>query len=427
MRAVGLITEYNPFHNGHLHHLRESLRLADAEVAVAVMSGHFLQRGEPALVDKWRRAEMALRGGVDVVLELPLPFACQSAPHFALGAVQCLEGLGGIDALCFGSEAGTLAPLERCAALLKERQAEVAAGTALRLRQGMDYPSARSALVSELLPEDPAVAGLLASPNNILALEYLRALHSIGSAIRPLTIPRRGAGYHDVEGAGSIASATGIRRRLAEGKSVVEYLPPASGELLEKALAEKQLVDPELLHRLVLQQIFRGRDVLQEICQVEQGLDRRLVDAALESTGWEDLVERIKVRQLTGTRIRRILCYVLNDVSSRLMADCLEGGPRYLHLLGCSKRGRRFLAASRKKRSLPLIGNFSRVHAILKNFYGHDSREHLQTLKMLDLDLRATRNYGLLLPGRPAGNCNRDFFQAVIFKESSARDGGVSR
>lgn len=427
MRAVGLITEYNPFHNGHLHHLRESLRLTGAEVAVAVMSGHFLQRGEPALVDKWRRAEMALCGGVDVVLELPFPFACQSAPHFALGAVQCLDGLGGIDALCFGSEAGTLGPLERCATLLNERQAEVAAGTALRLRQGMDYPSARSEMVSELLPEDPQMAGLLASPNNILALEYLRALQFSGSAIQPLTIPRRGAGYHDIAGAGSIASATGIRHRLAEGKSVVEYLPPASHELLKQALAENHLIDPDLLHRLVLQQIFRGRDVLQEICQVEQGLDRRLVDAALESTGWEDLVKRIKVRQFTGTRIRRILCYVLNDVSSQLMADCLESGPRYLHLLGCSTRGRRFLAASRKQRSLPLIGNFSRVHASLKSFYGRDSSEHSQAVRMLDLDLRATRNYGLLLPGRAAGHRNRDFFQEVIFKDGFERDGGVSR
>ena len=128
MRTVGLITEYNPFHNGHLHHLQESLRVADAEASVAVMSGHFLQRGEPALIDKWARAEMALAAGVDLVLELPFSFACNSAPHFARGAVQSLNGLGVVDALCFGSEAGEVSSLQTVAQLLVEHAADYRGG-----------------------------------------------------------------------------------------------------------------------------------------------------------------------------------------------------------------------------------------------------------------------------------------------------------
>ncbi|APG28682.1 hypothetical protein A7E78_13080 [Syntrophotalea acetylenivorans] len=413
MRAVGLITEYNPFHNGHLHHLRESLKQADAEVSVAVMSGHFLQRGEPALVDKWRRTEMALRAGVDVVVELPFAFACQSAPYFARGAVQCLNALGGVKSLCFGSEAGELKPLQRCAELLQQRQGELAIGIAAQLRQGVHYADARAALVAKLSGDDQMTT-LLQTPNNILALEYLQALRDTGSAMQSLTIPRLGAGYHEFAATGSIASATGIRQRLAEGQSVAEFLPAACVDSLQQTLTNKLTADANSLHQLLLGQIFRGRDDLQKVYQVEDGLDRRLADAAPESNGWEDLVDRIKVRQLTRTRVQRILCYVLNAVPSAVMADAIEAGPLYLHLLGCSDRGRRFLSSSRKQRSLPLIANFSRVYATLKRFHGPESGRLKLALAMLEIDLRATRNYTLLLPGWAGGNRNRDFFQEVL-------------
>jgi predicted nucleotidyltransferase len=356
---------------------------------------------------------MALRAGVDLVVELPFPFACQSAPHFARGAVQCLDGLGGIDVLCFGSETGELIPLQHCAALLKNRQAELAAGTAARLRAGVSYPDARASLTAELAG-DPDLADLLGTPNNILALEYLQAIETLGSLMKPLTIPRLGPGYHEVAASGAIASATGIRRRIAEGQPVAEFLPPAGAVLLDEALSGGLVADFDLLHRLVLGQIFRGRDALRRICQVEQGLDARLAEAALTSASWEALAAGCKPRQLTRTRIQRILCYVLNDVSRVVMNECLETGPLYLHLLGCSEQGRRFLAATRKQRSLPLIGNFSRVYATLKRFYGPDSSRCRLAIAMLELDLRATRNYTLLLPGWRGENRNRDFFQEVL-------------
>ncbi|MEZ4600058.1 MAG: nucleotidyltransferase [Syntrophotaleaceae bacterium] len=413
MRAVGLITEYNPFHNGHLHHLRESKKIAGADVAVAVMSGHFLQRGEPALVDKWRRTAMALGAGVDLVLELPFAFACQSAPYFAKGAVQCLEALGGVDALCFGSEAGDLPSLQQAAAMIAGRQPELRQGTAARLRKGVSYPAARADLMAEWTGNS-AADSLLGSPNNILGLEYLHVLTNIGSPIKPLTIRRLGPGYHDPEASGEIASATGIRRMLAEGRPVRAFLPEGSGALLQEAMAAGQVVDFDLLHRLVLNQIFRGRDALKNIYQVEQGLDRRLVDAAVESSGWEDLLDRLKVRQLTRTRIQRVLCYVLNDVSGQIMQECIEAGPRYLRLLGAGEQGRRFLAATREKRSLPILDNLSRVPAILKRFFGADTHFFRLASQMLELDLRATRNYTLMLRGWQGGNRNLDFFREVL-------------
>lgn len=419
MHAVGLITEYNPFHNGHLHHLRLSLRQADAEVAVAVMSGHFLQRGEPALVDKWQRTAMALAAGVDVVIELPFAFACQSAPVFARGAVQCLQGIGGVESLCFGSETGDLKALSACAELLRQQQAALADGTAGQLRQGVHYAEARAALVARL-SGSPRLTDLLRTPNNILAIEYLGALTDLGSSIRSLTIPRIGAGYHDREAVGCIASATGIRQRLSAGKPVDAYVPAAIAGLLKRAGEQKLFASEEFLHRLVLGQIFRGRDALRKIVQVEAGLDRRLINGALESRSWVDLVDRVKARQLTRTRVQRILCYVLNDLRPSQLHACFDGGPRYLQLLGCSERGRRFLASGRKQRSLPLVGNFSRIYATLKRFYGPGSEALQQALTQLELDLRATRNYSLLLPGWTGGNRHRDFFEEVLRASSAA-------
>jgi predicted nucleotidyltransferase len=407
MRAVGLITEYNPFHNGHLHHLRQSLAVTGAEVSVAVMSGHFLQRGEPALVDKWRRAEMALAAGVDVVIELPFPWACNSAPHFARGAVQALGALGGIDALCFGSEAGEIDPLRRCAELLATEGKTVAAETAALLRQGVNYPAARARTVAAL---DAAAALLLETPNNILGLEYLRALSETASPIVPFTIFRTGAGYHNEEAIGEIASATGIRRMLGEGRGVEPYLPPAVHEIFVGALAGGGGLDFEHLHRLLLARILRAPESLAGLYQIEDGLAERLFAAALESSCYDELVDSINARHLTRTRIQRLLAYVLNETRRDEMDAFLEAGPLYLHLLGSSDKGRAFLAANRKVRTLPLVANYSRVVSILKRFYGEGTEHWHLAGQMLRCELRATSNYTLLMHQWPGGSRNRDFF-----------------
>jgi len=408
MRAVGLITEYNPFHNGHLHHLRESRRLAEADVAVAVMSGHFLQRGEPALLDKWVRAEMALKAGIDVVVEIPAPWACNSAPHFALGAVTTLDAFGGIDALCFGSESGDIALLDACARTLVDRGDDVARGTAELLRQGVNYPRARASVVGEM-----AETAVAATPNNILGIEYLSALRRTGSPMRPLTIPRVGAGYNDEEAVEGIASATGIRKMLGEGRDAAPYLPLPVREVLRRAVSGGACYDPQAFFRFLLARIFRGRDSLKGLYLVDDGIDRRLTDAADRAASLDELIEAVKSKQWTRTRIQRVLCSVFNEVTSSDMAAWLEAGPLYLHLLAASPRGEAFLAVTRKKRSIPLVGNYSRIHALLKRRYGTGTPLHRLAEGMLDMELRATRNYTLLLRDW-SGNRNRDFFTDVV-------------
>ncbi len=305
MRAVGLVTEYNPFHNGHLHHLRESLNVSGAEVSVAVMSGHFLQRGEPALVDKWLRARLALAAGVDVVVELPLPFACNSAPHFAAGALQVLAALG-VESLCFGSESGDLAALMACAARLEDDAELIERETAACLRRGQGYPEARAAVVAERAGAE--TAALLAAPNNILGLAYLRALRRLDLPLQPFTIPRLGPGYHETDAVGGIASATGIRSRIAAGESIAGLLPAEVALPLQRALAAGRHSDPELFYRLVLAALLRDD---AEIYLVEHGMHQRLLQAAENSHDLPSLLAAAQGAQWTRTRLQRTLSHLL--------------------------------------------------------------------------------------------------------------------
>jgi len=412
MSAVGLITEYNPFHNGHLHHLRESLRVTGAEVSVAVMSGHFLQRGEPALVDKWVRTAMALAAGVDVVVELPFPWACNSAPDFAAGAVRALDALGGIDTLCFGSETGELAPLVQLATWLEEQGAAVASGTAALLRDGLNYPTARARLAAAQGPAGNAE--LLATPNNILAIEYLRALRRSGSPLQPFTIPRRGAGYHAVGAVDGIASATGIRAMLAEGRPVASYLPAASLAELQSAIAAGQNTDPDKLYALLLARLIQDPSGLAATWQWLPGLENRLIELADTAGSYAELVEQANSRHLTRTRLQRLLIYLLMQVSTAEMADHLGFGPAYLHLLGTSRRGQAWLAATRKRRHLPLVANYSRIQSVLKRHHGAGSSAHGLAHRQLVLENRATRLYTLLMRAWQGSSRNRDYYQPLL-------------
>ena len=414
MRTVGLITEYNPFHNGHLHHLRESLEAAAAQVSVAVMSGHFLQRGEPALLDKWRRTEMALAAGVDVVIELPLPWACSSAPDFARGAVQALNALGGVDALCFGSEAGELAPLQQCAEWLLDQGQAVVDQSAALLRQGVPYPQARARVLAGILPRGLDAEGL-AAPNNILGIEYLKAMQQTGSLIDPLTIRRVGAGFHEeTVGEGGIASATGIRRLLAEGKSVESLLPRPVWPVLQQALAGGLGFSAERYCHLLLAQILRDPDGLAGYWLVDNGIENRLQVVAEQAADLEALISGVKSRQLTRTRIQRLLVAILLGIRREEAGELLGAGPQYLHLLGVSEQGERFLARSRKRRSLPLLQNFSRVQSSFKRFYGAGSTDGRLARLQLALELRATTIYSLLTYEQTVSHRQRDFFESLL-------------
>jgi predicted nucleotidyltransferase len=415
MQAVGLVTEYNPFHNGHLHHLRESLRMTGADASVSVMSGHFLQRGEPALVDKWVRTEMALAAGVDLVFELPFAFACNSAPHFAIGAVQSLEAFGVVDSLCFGSEAGDLAQLDRVASVLIDKQEEIENQTAARLRDGVNYPSARSSVLAGFLPDTSP--DILTSPNNILGIEYLKALRSAGSRIVPYTIKRLGAGYHDTDVTARVASATGIRKLVAEAKSIDTLVPESCRELLAKALQTGHFLDKGKLFVALQSQLLQEPENLQKIFLVNDGLDIRMTEAARSAGSFDELAEQIKAKHWTLTRIQRALIYLLLQVCKDAMQAFLSAGPLYLRLLGYSEKGQKVLAGARKRKSLPIIADPARAENTLNRFYREDSARGELAKQMLQLDLRATRLYKVLQKTPLGENLNQDYFQPVLLRK----------
>jgi predicted nucleotidyltransferase len=407
MKAVGLITEYNPFHKGHLYHLGESRRLSGADVTVAVMGGHFLQRGEPALVDKWTRAKMAVAAGVDMVVELPLPWACASAPDFARGGVQALDALG-VSTLCFGTESGSLTELQAWAKIELEHQDVIAKRCATLLRQGVSYPAAREQVLRD---HGLVVSAQIAGPNNILGLEYLKELVRQNSFIEAITVRRIGSGFHESEVIDGIASASGIRQSLRQGLNIAEFLPVASAQQLQKVLEAGQIYNEKNYFTLLLGRIFQVSTELERFWLVEDGIDRRIIEAADCATDLEELISAIKARQLTRTRVQRLLLALVLGIEKQTANELLMMRPAYLHLLAVSTVGERFLAATRKQRTIPLIQNFSRIIANLKRCYDHDSQEYLRAWQQLQLQLKASRLYSLLLENPPKGSRNRDFFQ----------------
>ena len=236
MKTVGIISEYNPFHNGHAHQLAAAKRMTGADYCIVVMSGNFVQRGAPAFMDKYTRTQAALANGADLVLELPVCYALGSAEYFASGAVALLDKLGVTDALCFGSECGDITLLSEFAAKLSGEDDTFKKVLDSQLRSGLAYPSARNAALQASAPHLNGHMNVLMQPNNILAIEYCKALTKRGSAIKPCTVPRAGSSYHDASLDNSFCSALAIRESVAFSDSPAEVralMPRNSYELLE--------------------------------------------------------------------------------------------------------------------------------------------------------------------------------------------------
>ena len=279
------------------------------------------------------------------------------------------------------------------------------------MREGIAYPAARALVLSELSPT--LLPETVASPNNILGIEYLRALHVSSSPMRAFTIPRLGAGYHSTEAANHIASATGVRKLIAEGGSFAHLLPVACRNILQAALDGGRCLDYGRLFNSLQTLLLQEVASLRGVYHVEDGLGQRLVDAAMTSGDYAELADTIKSRQWTLTRIQRILSYVLLQVNVDEMRGFLQQGPMYLRLLGSSARGRQVLARARSKKTLPMITDPARAKATLRRFYRDRPESCRLAEQMLNCDVRATRLYGLLQATQQKKHRNQDFFQAV--------------
>ena len=374
METAGIVAEYNPFHRGHAWHIAETRRRLGGEApVVCVMSGHWVQRGECALADKWLRAALALDRGADLVVELPTPWAMASAESFARGAVSLLAATGVVNVLSFGSETGELAPLEAAAAALDAPEYPERLRAALG--RGLSFPAAR---------QEAAGAACLSAPNNNLGVEYLRSLRALGSTIRPLTVPRQGAG-HDGPAAGGFASASELRRllRAGRGEEAAPYLTaPWSGEL-----ADMQHIERAVLARL--RTMGEGDWAALPDGGGAEGLPSRLAKAAREAVSLEDFYTRAKTRRYPHARLRRLALAAFLG----LRAAERPAAPPYVRVLGLGGRGRALLRRMKDTCPLPVI---------VKPAQARELDGPARTL--FESEARYTDLYGLCFPApRPCG------------------------
>lgn len=393
MHVVGVIAEYNPFHQGHAYQLRAIReRFHDDVAIVAVMSGSFTQRGEAAVLDKWRRADLAVRGGCQLVLELPFLFACRSAQDFARGGVRLLQGLGCVDTLAFGAESPDLAPLMEAARAIDAPKTQAALHEALRA--GASYAKALTAILQEA---SGLAADLLRQPNNILAIEYLRALRGYAPGIEPLLIARRGAGYHEAS-LGPLASASAIRGELAKAQpdfaSLKDSLPEATYAAICEAFPA-EIASTERLFRPLLARLLtmQGRE-LEAIFGLQEGLANRLLAKSQQSRTLQELIAGMVTSRYPASRISRIVPHLLLGTGERAAREAAETGPLYARVLAFDEVGRELLHTIKERSALPLI---TKVSAAL------NSRERLEgdltpLQAMLALDTRATELRALALP-----------------------------
>jgi predicted nucleotidyltransferase len=363
MKLTGLITEYNPFHNGHLYHLNESFKLTEATHTVAVMSGHFLQRGEMALFDKWSRATTAVQAGVDLVIELPSIFACSSAEHFARGSILTLNALG-CNSFCFGSEEGTLAPIASAAERLLNESPEFKESLQSHLKAGLSYPSAR-----QLALNSENNGHLKFSANNILGVEYLKAILSTKSAIRPYTIQRIIADYSENKLTGHISSATAIRQSLLspefDWESIKICLPENTWQTLQTLSESNRLTHQEQAFSFIQYQLLtESIEQLSEYHEFSEGLHHRLLEKALTAKSLDALLNTAKTKRYTRTRIQRgLMNLLLKRKSDALMPLLKSETAPYLRVLAYNQKGREILRHVKKHSDIPLMTNPSRFKA----------------------------------------------------------------
>lgn len=375
MKTVGLIVEYNPLHNGHVYHLQQSKQITGADAVIAVMSGNFLQRGEPALVNKWARAEMALHAGADLVLELPSIYAYQPAEWFAYGAVSVLEASGIVDAVCFGSEHGSIEELEQLAQWLHEEDDVFKQELQKQLKLGIGYPAAYSQAVKNIARFETAAD--LSQPNNSLGLHYLIALKRLQSRIIPCTIKRIKAEYHQPHMSDSqIASATAIRRQIASSgnlQSIASYVPSSTLRILKREFeAGRGPVDwDRFTHPLYHSIVTKSLEELHQIHGMTEGLEYRMKQliyqpANSNSVTASDLIAALQTKRYTAAKIQRTLLNVLlNCKKSGMTRNKLKQGAQYIRVLGFNEKGQQLLKKMKKTAKAPIITNVNKKNAAL--------------------------------------------------------------
>lgn len=381
MKAVGIVVEYNPFHNGHYYHVTQSKKITNADVVVAVMSGPFLQRGEPSLVSKWHRAKMALQSGVDIVVELPYVYSTANAPVFAEGAIFLLDALQ-CDAFSFGSEEGKLEPFINTANLIEEHNEEYNALIKKYVSTGTSYPQSLYYAYEQLKQKKNENYIDLSKPNNILGYHYIAAAKKFNLSIQPMTIQRLHAGYHDaINETSTIASATGIRKEIFQKRNVEairNFVPNSTYvHLVEWQQQFSKFVDWDAFWPLLKYAIMRYHpENLRAFADVSEGIEYALIKHVKHSENFSQFMSDIKSKRYTWTRLQRMLTHIFTGITKDELHQFKH--PTYIRLLGMTKNGQAYLSERKKNLKLPIISRVAQAKD-----------------QMLQIDIRASEMYAL--------------------------------
>jgi len=356
MKTVGIIAEYNPFHNGHKYQIEKAKELTGADTVIVIMSGSFTQQGNIAIVDKFKRAEMAIECGADLVIDLPTIFATSSAEMFAHGAVNILDRLNTIDYLVFGTECDNTGILNSVVDKLIINKSTIDNNIKNEIKNGISYALARDTVLKEILNENEYIE--FSKPNNILAIEYLKTLKNINSKIKPIAIQREVANHNDesISTTGVYASATSIRNKLEEKNnvdSVVSYIPNESYSILSNST----LIFNEDMYKLLRYKILTlGKENIKKVYDITEGLENKIFDSAITSKTYNELINTIKSKRYTMSRIKRILAHIMLDITKEKY-DTLSSS-YYARILKTNKNNN-ILGTLTKNSSIPVISNLN--------------------------------------------------------------------
>ncbi len=381
MKISGIICEYNPFHNGHLYHINET-RKNGATHIVAVMSGNFVQRGDVAVMDKLERARLAVRSGADLVIELPVQYCLSSAENFATGAVFLLDSLGAVDEISFGSECGDVDRLQEAMDTVEVMAMVHADDIREIMEKGYTYPRA---LTSVVKGKEPDIADIISEPNNLLAIEYMRALKRFSSTMIPYTVKRVSSPHDSQITENGFASASLLREMLEFENDITgigEYTTQPWKDAISSAISKGEIASLNRLERVLLYKLRScSVEEIKEIDDVGQGLENRIYGARMAGS-LDELLFTVKTKRYTMARIRRIMLKLLIGVKKDDMAQL----PPYGRILAFNERGREILAKAKNAATIPYaasIAKLSQVSDIAERF--------------VDLEIRASDIYGLAL------------------------------
>lgn len=410
MKTVGIIAEYNPFHNGHAYQIATAKKMTGADYCIVVMSGDFVQRGTPAIMDKYSRAQSALQNGADLVLELPVYYATSSAEYFASGAVALLHKLGVTDTLCFGSECGDIDILSALAEALLTETPQFKRVLKQQMKSGASYPQARNHALSATSPHLTGSLHVLQSPNNILGLEYIKAIKKRKSNIQPYTLNRLGAGYHSVNMESSYSSALAIRESISRTEDIInikEQVPDAVYHTMEAAYGHTFPILPNDLSALIAYKLLMEQNSgYTSYLDIDTAFSDRLIHTLPAYVDYASFCEQLKTKNMTYTRVARNLLHILLNIYQKDMDSfCAEDHVYYAKMLGFKKESEPLLSAIKERSEIPLLSKL----ADADNAINHKNGQ-----KLFAADIRAGHIYSLLVQQKYGGPLQNEYRRQII-------------